>query len=307
MIPFFSCNIMLDTIGFLLFGLVIYGMHSSPKTSPVLVLLSTVFCTATSLQLVQDFGLNILILNYILYHPNYQESDWQDRLSLTLTGLIISVQFFLTLLQALMAFNRLCAVLLLTRYPIIFNLRNTAIAIAIIFIVTIPPLPILLLRVGDCYVTYYPTSFAFYYHGSHCRIIMGNVLFLFCIIMLSGILTIDCTVFYVQYKRKSNSTLNRSSFLTDLQFCITTVALASLSGFSIMLSTALDFVESKMSANYFSKLVNIFTTYIYFIAIGLINRRVRRRILDTICFWKATKVSSVKVTARPPPTSTATI
>ncbi|XGW07745.1 hypothetical protein V3C99_010693 [Haemonchus contortus] len=295
LIPYFICDSTLDVIGILLFAVTIYGVHGSRKISPTFVFLSTVFCSATFMILLQDVGINILLLDCIItdYRGDHHVS-WRLYLSLALTGLIVFARLFLTLIQALMAVNRLCAVVLVKKYQDIFTPRNTAFIVAVFIIITIPPIPVYIFEIGGCYAYFYPLAFAFDYineeldHGYTCHFVVEHILLFICCVLLGIVILIDVTVLYLQWRRRSKNTTAMRSFRSELQSDLLTVVLASVSGVSIALQSVIDFLESKFAANYAERLLNIALSYVFLIAVGFINRRFRQRILDVLRFWKKT-------------------
>ncbi|KAK6056961.1 hypothetical protein COOONC_05526 [Cooperia oncophora] len=91
----------------------------------------------------------------------------------------------------------------------------------------------------------------------------------------------------------------KQSFLYELQFILMTVVLASASGISVVLKTACSFMDSHLLANYLSKLLHILLPYIYLIAIGFINRRIRMQIFDKLCLWTRHRQRRASVMVRP--------
>ncbi|VDO42934.1 unnamed protein product [Haemonchus placei] len=268
-LPYFICDTMSDIVGLLLCGVTIYGVLSSKKIFPIFTFIATVFCSATSLLLLQDLGLNILLLDYLLNDFSFKIPSWQQNLSLFLAGLIRFVRFFLTMLQMLMTVNRLCAVLLVTRYQRIFTFRNTITAVVVFLLLSAPPLPIFIFRLGGCTAYFVPEVLGYRYASSKCVSTIDFILAIFRLTMFSIIITIDCAVCYIQYRRRNknrNAQGKQGSQSAELQFVLMTVILAALSGLSTVLRKLVDHMD--------------------WITVGFINRQIRKEVLDLLCFWK---------------------
>ncbi|XGW07746.1 hypothetical protein V3C99_010694 [Haemonchus contortus] len=289
-LPYFICDTTLDIIGLLLCGVTIYGVLSSKKIFPIFTFIATVFCSATSLLLVQDLGLNILLLDYLLNDFSFKIPSWQQNLSLFLAGLIRFVRFFLTMLQMLMTVNRLCAVLLVTRYHRIFTFRNTITAVVVFLLLSAPPLPIFIFQLGGCTAYFVPEVLGYRYASSKCPSTIDFILAIFRLTMFSIIITIDCVVCYIQYRRRNknrNAQGKQGSQSAELQFVLMTVILAALSGLSTVLRKLVDHMDwSEFVAHYAQKHLTIIAAYVFLITVGFINRQIRREILDSLCFWK---------------------
>ncbi|WKX97049.1 hypothetical protein Q1695_013026 [Nippostrongylus brasiliensis] len=245
-VPYVVIDLLLDLVGFLLLGVVIHAVWNTRKLSPVFLYLTTVFCLTVAIQLVNDFLTNLLSIDEIIEYPTFVINSWQTQLSCLIAGLLFFEKFFLIMIQAIMAANRLCAVMFAANYTKIFVLSNTVKVVTVCFCICIPPVFIFLFHIGDTFAYYFAGHIAWYYEDTDLRIAMEYTLLFFSSIVLTAVIVIDSIVLDMLWRRRQN------------------VLLAAVSVISVIALILMRCVDWNLLGHlYLHKLFNIVLAYIY--------------------------------------------